>query len=182
MDRLQKVLLSQYKRYLRQPEDNIIFVIDETDMKKWYALIIGNHEPYKNAEILFRFTVPDEYPHKPPSVECLTPNGIFELGGPLCVSISEFHKESWIKFLGITGYGKQLWNALLCFTQEDTISSIRVTWCPEEERKQLAQQSFTYNQQYNKKIYDLIDNYISMNPDFEAVQLCIQNRLSSLNT
>ena len=38
MDRLQKVLLSQYKRYLRQPEDNIIFVIDETDMKIWYAL------------------------------------------------------------------------------------------------------------------------------------------------
>ena len=79
-----------------------------------------------------------------------------ELGGPLCVSISEFHKESWIKFLGITGYGKQLWNALLCFTQEDTISSYSSNLVSEEEQKQLAQQSFTYNQQYNKKYMILL--------------------------
>jgi ubiquitin-conjugating enzyme E2 J2 len=178
MDRLTKVLTSQYNRYIRQPEDNIIVVMDDANIKRWYALILGNHEPYHRAEILFMFKVPDEYPHKPPSVECLTPNGIFELGGPLCVSISEFHRESWVKSLGITGYAKQLWNALLCFSPDDTINSIRVTWTSPETRQSLANQSRAYNEKCNKEVYDLVNVYVETHPEFAAVKLLEENRNS----
>jgi ubiquitin-conjugating enzyme E2 J2 len=161
---------------MRQPEENIIVVMDDTNIKKWYALIVGNSEPYKNAEIIFMFKIPDEYPHKPPSVECLTPNGIFEMGGPLCVSISEFHRESWVKSLGITGYAKQLWNALLCFTPDDTINSIRVTWSSPETRQTLANASRDYNEKCNKNVCQLVDAYIETHPDFSAVKLLLENR------
>jgi ubiquitin-conjugating enzyme E2 J2 len=181
MERLTRVLTSQYNRYLRQPEDNIIIIIDEENIKVWYALIIGTDEPYLNGEYLFMFKIPDDYPHKPPSVECLTPNGIFELDGPLCVSISEFHKEAWVKSLGITGYAKQLWNALLCFTPDDVINSIRVTWTTPEERIIFANESRAYNEKNNKKVYKLVDDYIETHPDFAAVALLITNRLSQVS-
>lgn len=182
MDRLTRVITSQYNRFLRQPEDNIILVINESNIKEWYALIIGHEAPYEFAEIIFKFTVPDEYPHKPPSVECMTPNGIFEMGGPLCVSISEFHREAWVKSLGVAGYAKQLWNALLCFTPDDTINSIRVTWTSEEVRKVISKDSYNYNQKNNKSVCDLINTYCETHPDFTAVKLLVSNRLKLIDT
>lgn len=175
-NRLVKVLTSQYSRFHRNPEDNIIIVIDPDNIKIWYVLIIGSDEPYCNAEILFQFTIPDRYPHEPPSVECLTPNGIFLLGGPLCISISEFHKEDWVKSLGITGYSKQLWDALLFFTSKETTGSLNLTWTEPEERKKLAKESYNYNLNNNKKIINLINDFIESYPNYTSVKLLLSNR------
>jgi len=39
--------------------------------------------------------VPAEYPMKPPDIIVLTPNGRFEVGKKICLSISGFHPETW---------------------------------------------------------------------------------------
>jgi ubiquitin-protein ligase len=177
MDRLTKILHSQYIRYHRNPEDNIIIVTDPENIRIWYALIIGNEYPYKYAEIIFKFTIPDKYPHDPPSVECLTPNGIFLLGKPFCVSIGEFHKDDWVKSLGITGYSKQLWNALLFFTQKDIKLSINVIWSSPDIRQDYSNKSYNYNKKNNKYIHKLVDQYIEDYPEYLAVKLLKKNRL-----
>ena len=40
---------------------------------------------------------PNDYPFKPPSIFMLTPNGRFETGRRLCLSMSDFHPELWVR-------------------------------------------------------------------------------------
>ena len=42
-----------------------------------------------------RIVLPAEYPFKPPSFTLLTPNGRFEKGTKICLSISSHHPEHW---------------------------------------------------------------------------------------
>lgn len=39
--------------------------------------------------------MPPDYPNKPPAFMLLTPNGRFETGTKICLSISAHHPESW---------------------------------------------------------------------------------------
>ncbi len=42
-----------------------------------------------------RILLPPEYPFKPPSFIMLSPNGRFETGVKICLSISSHHPEHW---------------------------------------------------------------------------------------
>lgn len=42
-----------------------------------------------------RILLPAEYPFKPPSFMMLTPNGRFQTGVKVCLSISSHHPEHW---------------------------------------------------------------------------------------
>jgi ubiquitin-conjugating enzyme E2 J1 len=39
--------------------------------------------------------LPLDYPFKPPNIVFLTPNGRFEAGKKICLSISAYHPEEW---------------------------------------------------------------------------------------
>lgn len=38
---------------------------------------------------------PREFPFKPPSIYMITPNGRFKTNTRLCLSISDFHPDTW---------------------------------------------------------------------------------------
>lgn len=42
-----------------------------------------------------RILLPAEYPFKPPAFMMLTPNGRFQTGTKICLSISSHHPEHW---------------------------------------------------------------------------------------
>lgn len=42
-----------------------------------------------------KLTFPKEYPYKPPSIMMVTETGRFEVNQRICLSISDFHPESW---------------------------------------------------------------------------------------
>ena len=52
--------------------------------------------PYEGGLYHGKVKFPDEYPFKPPSIFMLTPNGRFETGRRLCLSMSDFHPETWV--------------------------------------------------------------------------------------
>ena len=64
----------------------------------------GHHpkvaEPKRRGRSIARYhgkvVFPNDYPFKPPSIFMLTPNGRFETGRRLCLSMSDFHPESWV--------------------------------------------------------------------------------------
>lgn len=174
--RLTRVITSQYNRFLRQPEDNIIIVMDDNNIMEWYALIICDTEPYKNGEFIFKFTIPNTFPQGPPDVEALTPSGVFELGGGFCISVGSYHSAQWQPSLGLVGFAKQVWNALLFFTYEDSINSIRVMYSPNEVKTQISLESYEYNKKNNIPVMALIDNYCVEHPDFTAVKTLLANR------
>lgn len=71
----------------RPAEDNIL---------DWHYVITGPpNTPYEGGEYHGRVTFPPEYPFKPPRIKMCTPSGRFECNKRLCLSMSDFHEESW---------------------------------------------------------------------------------------
>lgn len=171
--RLQRVLQSQYRYFHRHPDDHLMVVMDEADIRVWYMMVVGLSEPFLHGQFIFKFTIPDEFPMRPPSIEALTPNGVFDLGGPLCISIGEFHEKdkTWVPSIGMPGCGRQMWNALLCFEYEDAIQpAVRVLYSTDEEKQRIASASVAYNREHCVALMQKFDEYAEAHPEYVAVK------------
>ena len=51
--------------------------------------------PYEGGYFHGKLKFPPEYPLKPPSILMLTPSGRFKPNTRLCLSMSDFHPETW---------------------------------------------------------------------------------------
>jgi len=47
------------------------------------------------------YSLPAEYPFRPPSIMMLTPNGRFELNTKICISFTSYHEEMWQPAWGV---------------------------------------------------------------------------------
>lgn len=66
------------------------------DILEWYFLIEGPPDSvYAGGWFVGRLRFPPEYPFKPPGIMMLTPNGRFKTGTRICLSMSDFHPETW---------------------------------------------------------------------------------------
>ena len=69
---------------------------DESDITHWHFLMQGPDDtPYEGGVYIGRIRFPNDFPFKPPALFMVTPSGRFETGTSLCVSMSEYHPESW---------------------------------------------------------------------------------------
>ena len=69
----------------------------ESNMLEWRFVLQGPPDsPYEGGMYQGKVKFPDDYPFKPPAIYMLTPNGRFETDRRLCLSISDFHPESWV--------------------------------------------------------------------------------------
>lgn len=78
--------------------DNFICLPDPEDAYTWYYVVFGLKEPseYDGGFYLGKVICPPEYPAKAPNIRILTENGRFRTTGEgICLSISNFHPESW---------------------------------------------------------------------------------------
>ena len=91
--RLQKEYMQIAKRkqldnYLACPDPNNIFI--------WYYVLFGLIDsPYDQGVYFGKIIFPKEYPLKPPGIEMITPNGRFEVNKRICMSMSDYHPETW---------------------------------------------------------------------------------------
>lgn len=51
--------------------------------------------PYDGGFYHGKLVFPREFPFKPPSIYMITPNGRFRTNKKLCLSISDFHPDTW---------------------------------------------------------------------------------------
>jgi ubiquitin-protein ligase len=51
--------------------------------------------PYSNGVYHGRLILPKTYPMKPPRIQLLTPNGRYAVGQDICLSVSNYHPETW---------------------------------------------------------------------------------------
>jgi len=182
MSRIAKIMSSQYKKSVKADQPNILFIMDETDIKIWYILVCNLDDPYKNGEYIFKLSVKDNFPDTPPSLECLTPNGLFQTGGKICVSIGEFHPESWRKSLGMNGFanigvvnGMIVWEPLV---DSGGIRIIRDEYLL-SMRPKFALKSEKYNRKLYPKLMEDFDNYMESNNNLSAVVELMKRRISS---
>jgi ubiquitin-conjugating enzyme E2 J2 len=89
-------LRKEYKEIQKKPVDNIRAAPKESNILEWHYVIEGPQgSVYEGGWFHGTLTFPTEYPYKPPSIQMFTPNGRFKVNTRLCLSMSDFHPETW---------------------------------------------------------------------------------------
>ncbi len=94
------------------------------------------HGGHYHGKLIF----PPEYPYKPPSIMMLTPNGRFATNTRLCLSMSDFHPETWVPAWSVAS----ILNGVLSFMLEETSTVGSIDARP-AERRRLALRSHAFN-------------------------------------
>ena len=115
--------------------------------------------PYEGGYYHGKVIFPSQYPFKPPSIMMSTPSGRFQTNTKLCLSMSDFHPESWNPLWSVG----TILTGLLSFMSEDgmTTGSIQTTL---EEKKAFARQSLAFNCKnptFRKLFPDLVEKFES---------------------
>lgn len=109
----------------------------ETDLFEWHFTVRGPPDT-AFAEGIYhgRILLPAEYPLKPPEIILLTPNGRFEVGERICLSVTAHHQETWQPSWGI----RTILTALVGFMPSKA-EGVGALDYPEEDRRGLARKS-----------------------------------------
>ncbi|XP_071449176.1 ubiquitin-conjugating enzyme E2 J2 [Hetaerina americana] len=130
--------------YIRLKKDPVPYVVAEplpSNILQWHYVVNGPEgTPYEGGLYHGKLVFPREFPFKPPSIYMITPNGRFKTNTRLCLSISDFHPDTWNPAWCVS----TILTGLLSFMIEKspTLGSIDTS---EYEKMQLAIQSLEFN-------------------------------------
>jgi ubiquitin-conjugating enzyme E2 J2 len=89
-------LRKELAKLKKDPPPGIIAEPRESDILTWFYAVEGPPDtPYDGGVYVGKLKFPSEYPMKAPGILMLTPSGRFETNKRLCMSMSDFHPESW---------------------------------------------------------------------------------------
>ncbi|XP_076684583.1 ubiquitin-conjugating enzyme E2 J2 isoform X1 [Andrena cerasifolii] len=132
------------QHYLRLKKDPVPYVLAEpvpSNILEWHYVMKGPEEtPYEGGYYHGKLIFPGEFPFQPPSIYMNTPNGRFKVNTRLCLSISDFHPDTWNPTWSVSS----ILLGLLSFMIEKspTLGGIYTT---DYEKRQLAAQSLEFN-------------------------------------
>ncbi|XP_042896153.1 ubiquitin-conjugating enzyme E2 J2 isoform X2 [Parasteatoda tepidariorum] len=134
-------LKQDYMRLMKDPVPYVKAHPLPQNILEWHFAVLGPEDtPYKGGVYHGKLVFPAEFPFKPPSIYMITPNGRFKCNTRLCLSISDFHPDTW----------NPAWSAgtiltgLLSFMVEKnpTLGSIETS---DYEKRLLAKRSLKFN-------------------------------------
>jgi len=119
--------------YYAQPLSDNLF--------EWHFTVRGPSDTEFEGGIYHgRIILPTDYPMKPPHIIVLTPNGRFETGKKICLSISGHHPESWQPSWSI----RTALLAIIGFMPTPGQGTIGSLDYPKSERIKLAKKSISF--------------------------------------
>lgn len=130
--------------YLRIKKDPVPYVTAAplpTNILEWHYVVIGpENTPYEGGFYHGKLIFPKEFPFRPPRILMITPNGRFKTNTRLCLSISDFHPDTWNPAWSVS----TILTGLLSFMVETspTLGSVETS---EYQKKQLAGSSGVFN-------------------------------------
>ncbi|XP_060793581.1 ubiquitin-conjugating enzyme E2 J2 [Neoarius graeffei] len=130
--------------YLRIKKDPVPYICAEplpSNILEWHYLVRGPEKtPYEGGYYHGKLIFPREFPFKPPSIYMITPNGRFKCNTRLCLSITDFHPDTWNPAWSVS----TILTGLLSFMVEKgpTLGSIETS---DFTKRQLASQSLAFN-------------------------------------
>ncbi|KAL5291258.1 UBE2J2 family protein [Megaselia abdita] len=130
--------------YVRLKKDPVPYITAEPvpeNILEWYFVINGpENSPYEGGYYFGSLCFAKEFPFKPPAIFMVTPNGRFKTNTRLCLSISDFHPDSWNPTWSVSS----ILTGLLSFMLESTptMGSTETTYY---EKKALAKSSLQFN-------------------------------------
>ena len=85
--------------YLRLKKDPVPYIVAEplsANILEWHYVVRGPEgTPYFKGLYHGKLIFPRQFPFKPPSIYMITPSGRFKCNTRLCLSISDFHPDTW---------------------------------------------------------------------------------------
>lgn len=148
-------LRKEYRNITRDSPPHITARPLANNLLKWYFVLEGPPgSVYEGGLYLGRLQFTEQYPYKPPAVYMCTPQGRFRCDVKLCLSMSDFHPESWNPLWSV---GSVL-TGLLSFMlgSEDTVGSITTS---DVEKRALARASHAWNRR-DATFRDLFPDFI----------------------
>jgi ubiquitin-protein ligase len=153
-----KRLVGEMKTLNKEKLDYAQAIQDVKDPFTFYFLLVGDKgSSYEGGYYIGKIMLPSDYPEKPGAYMMLTPNGRFMHGHKICLTNSDYHKESWtpawtIKLMLMGFY------SIFIVDVDHGISHIRDT---PENRQRMARESIQYNLTNHYDIFTQFDQFIN---------------------
>ncbi|EPR63278.1 ubiquitin-conjugating enzyme subfamily protein [Toxoplasma gondii GAB2-2007-GAL-DOM2] len=130
---------------------------DMNDTLTWHFVLhdLPADSPYHGGVYHGKLVFPPNYPFAPPSIFMLTPSGRFEVNKRICMSMSDFHPESWNPSWRLETLVTAFLSFMLDAGDAATHGSVSMSFA---QRRRLALQSFSENKRHK--------NFAAMFPDF----------------
>eukprot|EP00927_Polykrikos_kofoidii_P048104 TRINITY_DN42331_c0_g1_i1.p1 TRINITY_DN42331_c0_g1~~TRINITY_DN42331_c0_g1_i1.p1 ORF type:complete len:733 (-),score=55.51 TRINITY_DN42331_c0_g1_i1:94-2199(-) len=127
------------------------------DLLIWHFVLhsLPTDTPYAGGFYHGRLVFPPTYPHAPPSIFMVTPSGRLETGKRLCLSMSDWHPESWNPAWSV----ETILVGLLSFFISDSERGYGAICAPLQRRKQLAVESAVTNAQ-DREFCELFGEFV----------------------
>ncbi|XP_062505509.1 ubiquitin-conjugating enzyme E2 J2-like [Corticium candelabrum] len=148
-------LRQDYLRLMRDPVPYITATPLPSNILEWHYTVRGPSESsYAGGIYHGKLVFPREFPFKPPSIYMLTPNGRFKCNTRLCLSISDFHPDTWNPAWSVS----TILTGLLSFMLETapTLGSIESS---DYQKRMLAHKSGSFNLR-NSTFRELFPNIV----------------------
>ncbi|XP_051147673.1 ubiquitin-conjugating enzyme E2 34-like [Andrographis paniculata] len=136
-----KRLQKEYRALCKEPVSNVVARPLPNDILEWHYVLEGSQgTPFAGGYYYGKIKFPPEYPFKPPGISMTTPNGRFMTQKKICLSMSDFHPESWNPMWSVSS----ILTGLLSFMMDNspTTGSVSTT---DEEKQRLAKASLAFN-------------------------------------
>ncbi|XP_033763112.1 ubiquitin-conjugating enzyme E2 J2-like [Pecten maximus] len=134
-------LKQDYLRIMKDPVPYVKAIPLPSNILEWHYIVSGPEQsPYEGGIYHGKLIFPREFPFKPPSIYMITPNGRFKCNTRLCLSISDFHPDTWNPAWSVS----TILTGLLSFMLEKspTLGSIETS---DATKRQLAAASGQFN-------------------------------------
>ncbi|EGT41329.1 CBN-UBC-26 protein [Caenorhabditis brenneri] len=134
-------LKKDYQKLLKEPVPFMKAAPLETNILEWRYIIFGAPKtPYEGGIFLGKLMFPKDFPFKPPAIYMITPNGRFQVNTRLCLSISDYHPDTWNPAWTVS----TIITGLMSFMNDNqpTLGSLVTS---ESERRLLAKKSKQFN-------------------------------------
>ncbi|CAB9516199.1 Probable ubiquitin-conjugating enzyme E2 33 [Seminavis robusta] len=137
--RLRKELKALQKDPMKSPKITVM-PREENILEMHYVIEGSEDSPYAGGIYHGKLVFPATYPLKPPSVIMLTPSGRFQPNRRLCLSMSDFHPETWNPVWSVETILAGLYSFMV--ETAPTLGSVETST---RQKRQYAQQSLAYN-------------------------------------
>ncbi|XP_076925245.1 putative ubiquitin-conjugating enzyme E2 33 [Bidens hawaiensis] len=136
-----KRLQKEYRALCKEPVSHVVARPSPNDILEWHYVLEGSQgTPFAGGYYYGKIKFPSEYPFKPPGISMTTPNGRFMTQKKICLSMSDFHPESWNPMWSVSS----ILTGLLSFMMDNspTTGSVNTTVA---EKQRLAKASLAFN-------------------------------------